>query len=170
MVGGGDGRDGGTTCDNGVPGFGRDAMGARDMEPFTAPEAPGQPEPDPAPGCARAPGETAAEPWLRTELFFGCARPDGSAVAAAEWDAFLDAEITPRFPEGLTVLSGAGQWQEADGDVVEEWSKVVVLLYPLAKREESHAEIEAIRAAYQHRFGQEAVLRADDERPVRALF
>jgi hypothetical protein len=140
------------------------------MAQFAAPDAPGQAASDPAPGRARALDESDAEPWLRTELFFGCARPDGSAVAAAEWDAFLDAEITPRFPEGLTVLSGAGQWQEADGDIVEEWSKVVVLLYPRAKRAESHAEIEVIRAAYAKRFGQEAVLRADDERPVRASF
>ena len=55
---------------------------------------------------------------------------------------------------------------EADGDLVEERSKVVLLLYPHAAQAESHAEIEAIRVAYEQRFGQEAVLRADDARPV----
>ena len=49
---------------------------------------------------------------------------------------------TPRFPEGLTVLEAAGQWQEADGDIIEEFSKVVLLLYR-QRPEESHAEIEA---------------------------
>src|SRR5215216_6139779 len=115
--------------------------------------------------CALVAPGTGATLWLRTELFFGTAKPDGTAVSAAEWEAFLDAEITPRFPEGLTVLEAAGQWQEADGDIVEERSKVVLLLYPPTAQEESHAEIEAIRAAYERRFGQEAVLRAD-ERPV----
>jgi hypothetical protein len=41
-----------------------------------------------------------------------------------------------------------------------------ILLYPSAASAESHAEIEAIRAAYERRFGQEAVLRADHARPV----
>jgi hypothetical protein len=140
--------------------------GAQEMDPLTAPEAPGQTEAEPAPGCGWAPAEIDAEPWLRTELFFGCAKADGTAVTVAEWDAFLDAEITPRFPDGLTVVDAAGQWREADGDLVEESSKVVLLLYPSAASAESHAEIEAIRAAYEQRFGQEAVLRADHARPV----
>ena len=117
-------------------------------------------------GCALVAPGTGATLWLRTDLFFGCAKPDGTAISVAEWEAFLDAEITPRFPEGLTVLEAAGQWQEADGDIIEEFSKVVLLLYPQAMREESHAEIEAIRAAYERRFGQDAVMRADEPRPV----
>jgi hypothetical protein len=135
-----------------------------------APAALGQPDAESAPGCAWVPDEIDAEPWVRTELFFGTAKPDGTAVSEAEWDAFLDAEITPRFPDGLTVLDGAGQWQEADGDIIEERSKVVVLLYPRAAEAESHAEIEAIRTAYEQRFAQESVLRADDDRPVCASF
>jgi hypothetical protein len=118
------------------------------------------------PGCALAAPGTGATLWLRTDLFFGCAKPDGTVISAAEWEAFLDAEITPRFPEGLTVLEAAGQWQEADGDIIEEHSKVVLLLYPQTAQAESHAEIEAIRAAYEQRFGQDAVLRADEPRPV----
>jgi len=140
------------------------------MDLFTVPDTPGPADAGPALVCALVAPGTGAEPWLRTELFFGTAKADGTAVSAAEWEAFVDTEITPRFPEGLTVLEAAGQWQEADGDIIEERSKVVLLLYPRAAREESHAEIEAIRAAYERRFGQEAVLRADDERPVCASF
>ena len=139
---------------------------AEDASRLTVPNAPEPAEASPAPGCALVAPGTGATLWLRTELFFGCAKPDGTAISAAEWEAFLDAEITPRFPEGLTVLEAAGQWQEADGDIIEEHSKVVLLLYPQAAQEESHAEIEAIRAAYEQRFGQEAVLRADEPRPV----
>src|SRR5688500_576526 len=97
-------------------------------------------------GCALIAPEIEAEPWLRTELFFGLSRPDGSAVTDAEWDAFLDSEITPRFPDGLTVLSGAGQWQEEDDDIIEERSKIVILLYPREAVAENSAEIEEIRA------------------------
>ena len=136
----------------------------------SVPAALGQTESADAPGCALSAPELGAEPWLRTELFFGTAKPDGTAVTAAEWDAFVDAEITPRFPDGLTILEAAGQWQEADGDIVEEQSKIVILLYPREASEESNAEIEQIRAAYEREFKQESVLRADDDRPVCTSF
>src|SRR3712207_8041105 len=38
----------------------------------------------PGPGCAAVAPGTDATLWLRTELFFGCARPDGTAISAAE--------------------------------------------------------------------------------------
>lgn len=134
------------------------------------PAALGQSESDAVQGCALIAPEVAAEPWVRTELFFGTARPDGSMVSDAEWDAFLDEEITPRFPDGLTVLSGAGQWQGDDEEIVEERSKIVILLYPREAIDESNARIEEIRAAYEERFQQESVLRADDDRPVCTSF
>jgi hypothetical protein len=121
-------------------------------------------------GCGLYADEIGAEPWLRTELFFGTARPDGTTVSDAEWERFLDTEITPRFPEGLTVLSGAGQWQGDDAAIVEERSKIVILLYPRAAMDESHTEIEEIREAYERAFQQESVLRADDDRPVCTSF
>jgi hypothetical protein len=144
----------------------RERDAAEDAPRVTGRDPPGPTDANPVPGCALVAPGTGATRWLRTDLFFGCARPDGTAISAAEWEAFLDGEITPRFPEGLTVLEAAGQWQEADGDIIEEHSKVVLLLYPHAAQEESHAEIEAIRTAYEQRFGQEAVLRTDEPRPV----
>ncbi len=136
----------------------------------TIPAALGQTESDANQGCALVAPEAAAEPWIRTELFFGTAKPDGSAVSDAEWEAFLDAEITPRFPDGLTVLSGAGQWQGEDDQIVEERSKLVILLYPREAVDASNAEIEQIRSAYEQQFQQESVLRADDDRPVCTSF
>jgi Protein of unknown function (DUF3574) len=121
-------------------------------------------------GCALLAPGVESEPWVRTELFFGLSRPDGPAISDAEWETFLDAEITPRFPDGLTVISGDGQWQSETGQIVEEQSKIVVLLYPSGAIDESNAEIEAIRAAYEQRFHQESVLRADDDRPVCTSF
>lgn len=125
---------------------------------------------DDAAGCAVIAPETGAEPWIRTELFFGLSRPDGSTISETEWESFLDAEITPRFPDGLTVLSASGQWQGEDSQIVEEPSKLLILLYPREAIPESHLEIEEIRAAYEVRFKQESVLRADDDRPVCTSF
>jgi hypothetical protein len=125
---------------------------------------------DDAAGCAILAPETGAEPWIRTELFFGMSRPDGGTISESEWEHFLDTEVTPRFPDGLTVLSAAGQWQGENNDIVEEPSKVLILLYPREAISESHTEIEEIRAAYEKAFQQESVLRADDDRPVCTSF
>src|SRR5688500_2481254 len=46
--------------------------------------------------------------FIRTELFFGTAKPNG-VVTDEEFLLFLDQEVTPRFPDGLTLLKGDGQ-------------------------------------------------------------
>jgi Protein of unknown function (DUF3574) len=120
--------------------------------------------------CDDGLAETDEQPWVRSELFFGTAKPDGTAVTAAEWRAFLDGEITPRFPDGLTVMTGIGQWQEADEEIVQERSMLLILLYPREAAAASGAKIEEIRAAYEQRFRQESVLRADDGLPVCTSF
>ena len=90
-------------------------------------------------------------------LYFGTATPDGT-VSAAEWDAFLRDTVTPRFPEGLTVFSGAGQWRGADGVIVREASYVLELGHGGGASVER--DIAAIIAEYKSRFRQEAVMRA----------
>ena len=47
-----------------------------------------------------------AKAMARLELLFGSTRRQGAPISEEEWTAFLDAEVTPRFPNGLTVLSG----------------------------------------------------------------
>ena len=49
--------------------------------------------------------------FARTELFFGTAKPDGTAVTDEAFSTFLDEQITPRFPDGLTLLKGDGQFR-----------------------------------------------------------
>ncbi|MBM7785356.1 DUF3574 domain-containing protein [Tenggerimyces flavus] len=98
--------------------------------------------------------------FRRTELYFGSARADGKPpVTPAQFDKFVDKYVTPRFPDGLTQLTGEGQWNGSTGPV-EEQSFVVILLYPLDDRG-ANKEIEAIRKDYKKAFGQESVLRAD---------
>jgi hypothetical protein len=114
--------------------------------------------------------QTDEQPWVRTELFFGTSKPDGTAVTQAEWKGFLDGVITPRFPDGLTVMTGFGQWQEADDETVQERSMLLILLYPREFALESGTKIEEIRTAYEQQFQQESVLRTDDGFPVCTSF
>ena len=100
-----------------------------------------------------------ARTMARLELLFGTTRPHGPPVSSEEWAAFLDLEVTPRFPEGLTVLHGPGQWRGSNGTVAREQSRILVIWHSPSNRTE--ADIEAIRAAYKHRFDQESVMRVD---------
>lgn len=122
-------------------------------------------------GClVGSPGSAAAQVALptcqtdylsmaRLELYFGTTQKDGSTVSDAAWGSFLDEEVTPRFPDGLTVLRGYGQWRNSSGEIAKEGSIVLVILY--FPSDESEAKIEDIRAAYKDRFNQESVMRVD---------
>ena len=107
--------------------------------------------------------------FLRTELFFGTAKPDG-VVTDEEFFAFLDAVITPRFPDGLTLLKGDGQFRGEDGVIIKEDSFVLILLYPLEDFRVSTRRIDVIRERYKDQFQQQSVLRVDDPFAVRVSF
>lgn len=94
-----------------------------------------------------------------TLVFFGMATADGGVVSEAEWNGFVAEVLTPRFPDGLTVLSGAGQYQPSGGGpLVREQAKIVLLVHDGSVA--AHRRIEEAAAEYRQRFGQEAVLRA----------
>lgn len=101
-----------------------------------------------------------AEIWNRTELYFGSAKPDGSSVTEAEFTEFVNREVTPRFPDGLTLLTGYGQFKNASGQIVRETSRILILLYPL-RMPGANLKIEEIRNLYKAAFYQESVLRTD---------
>jgi Protein of unknown function (DUF3574) len=108
--------------------------------------------------CSNIP---AAKPVTRTELFFGLRKPNGAEVNNAEFQQFLDREVTPRFPDGFTVISGQGQFKDARGAILQERSKLLLLLYPISAT--SSQQIEQIRTAYIKSFQQQSVLRADNQ-------
>jgi Protein of unknown function (DUF3574) len=105
---------------------------------------------------ALGPGES----FARTELYFGLSKANGSIIGDTDFGTFIDQEVTPRFPDGLTVLSGFGQFKNAKGLIVREPSRILVLFYPV-NQPENNQKLEAIRAAYKATFQQESVLRAD---------
>jgi len=102
----------------------------------------------------------AGDLWKRTELYFGSEKPDGSVVTEREFQQFVDAQVTPHFPDGLTLLAGYGQFRNAAGQIVKERSHVLILLYPMQTGDANMA-VEAIRTAYKDAFQQESVLRID---------
>jgi hypothetical protein len=103
---------------------------------------------------------TSREVWARTELYFGTQKPDGSMVTEQDFVGFVDAQVTPKFPDGLTLLSGYGQFRNSAGTIVKERSMVLILFYP-PQTEGANARIEEIRRAYKYEFQQESVLRVD---------
>jgi hypothetical protein len=103
-------------------------------------------------------------------LFFGTNKPDGNVVTDVDWQNFLNMHITPRFPDGLTVLKGDGQFRNSQGIIVRERSIVLILLYPVQTRRSSSNKIEEIRRLYKQEFQQESVLRADAPLPVKVSF
>src|SRR5262249_34434642 len=103
-------------------------------------------------GCAASPARTlsppgqipAGETLTRSELFFGRSRPDGRTVTDAEWAAFVDEEVTPRFPDGLTILDAIGQYRDRSGRILREATKVLLIVHPTDER--SRAALEEMRA------------------------
>jgi hypothetical protein len=93
----------------------------------------------------------------RVELFFGAAFNDGKPIGDADWQDFLDKEVTPRFPAGLTAYEAYGQWQRSDGQIEKSPSRVLLIWYA----GDQSSRIEAIRAAYKKRFRQMSVMRVD---------
>lgn len=112
-----------------------------------------------ASGCASGgrpqcgPGEQA---MLSEALYFGTSKPGGT-VAPADWQAFLDEVVTPRFPQGFSVWRAAGQWKSEAGPIVSEASYVLNIVHAGASSDRQ--ALGDIVEAYKTRFQQEAVLR-----------
>jgi hypothetical protein len=102
----------------------------------------------------------AAVGWVRTELYFGIALADdpNPTRTEAKWRAFLDSEVTPRFPDGLSVFDIYGQWRsKGQAQPVRQRSKVLVVLYP--DTPQHRADIDAVRAAWKRDTGDQSVLK-----------
>lgn len=110
-------------------------------------------------GCAslEGPGCPRGQERLRTaQLFFGRDEAGKASVSEAQFHRFVDEELTPRFPDGLTVLDGGGQWKGPQNKLIRESSKLVLIVLPRAG--DAAARLEAVRTAYKTRFHQESVL------------
>jgi hypothetical protein len=111
------------------------------------------------------PGQTKG--WVDTKLYFGLGpveHPE-KGVSEADWRGFLDREVTPRFPNGLSVLDVYGQWQGTNQTTPERLrSKMLIIDYP--DTADNRAKIEAIRSAWKQLTGDKSVLRITEPADV----
>ena len=93
----------------------------------------------------------AQKSWIVAELLFGRDR-----VSETRWARFLAKEVTPRFPDGLTVIDAKGQWRNpATNRIARERSKVVMIAMPPGADNDSR--LRQIIDAYKTRFKQQSV-------------
>ena len=105
-----------------------------------------------------------ASGWVRSELYFGVGeepgkaeRPQAEGISEAQWRQFLDSEVTPRFPDGLTVFDAYGQWLfRGDAEPNRLRTKVLVVLHE--NTPQRRADIEAIRLAWKQKTHHQSVL------------
>ncbi|WOJ90479.1 DUF3574 domain-containing protein [Methylocapsa polymorpha] len=99
-----------------------------------------------------------SKPMARLELLFG-ASFKGGKVGPRDFARFIEKEVTPRFPDGLSVFEGHGQWRAKSGGLIREPSRLLLIWHEPDSA--SDAKIEAIRTAYKRRFKQQSVMRVD---------
>jgi hypothetical protein len=102
------------------------------------------------PDCPRG-----LKPMISAELFFGADQVGGGQVDETAWTHFLDTEVTPRFPEGLTTWVADGRWRAPSGAPTHERSRVLLLL--ISPDAATRARLEAVRTAFRTQFHQLSV-------------
>ena len=96
------------------------------------------------------------KPTQVAEMMFGRKIGDRIGVSEVEWNRFVDREITPRFPAGLTVFNVSGQWQDrSNNKIVREPSKIVQIVLP--GEDNDISRLNEIAEAYKTRFKQQSV-------------
>jgi len=82
--------------------------------------------------------------WMVADLLFG-----RSHVSEANWARFVATEVTPRFPDGFTVIDARGQ------KISRERSKLLMIAMPPGADHDER--LQKIIEAYKARFKQQSV-------------
>ena len=94
--------------------------------------------------------------WIRSEIFFGRIIPGGGQVSEEQFASFLQDSVTKAFPVGMTVYDVYGQMERADGDIVRQDTKVVLLVHDGSQANEQ--AITDIISNYRSSFGNPQVM------------
>ena len=90
------------------------------------------------------------QPMLDIELLLGRGK-----ASDARWRQFLAREVTPRFPDGLTVYETTGQWRDPATKIISrEKSRVLRIIVPT---DTARDRIDAVAEAYRKQFAQKSV-------------
>jgi hypothetical protein len=117
-------------------------------------------------GCAGVAPNGSTQTMTETDLYFGMSKSTGGTVSPEEWTTFVTDVVSPRFPDGLTIEDGQGEWRGADQKVTWEKTRVIVLVYVSTSKKEK--AIEEIRDEYKKREQQESVMKVSH--PVSVSF
>lgn len=104
--------------------------------------------------CEAAPESNAG---TRVALYFGRHIEGRDLVTREQFEAFLDAHLTPHVA-GLTVAEAEGRYRMPDGSVVEEPSFMVILLLAADQASDVEPIVHETAAAYIRDFRQHSVL------------
>jgi hypothetical protein len=110
-------------------------------------------------GCARTaptcllPGQARMQ---QIDMFFGRDIAGRGPVTEAEWADFARREITPRFPDGFTVIDARGQWLNPQAGTIGAEATEMVRI-DVAPGAGVPGRVAAVAAAYRARFRQIAV-------------
>jgi hypothetical protein len=102
---------------------------------------------------ACAPGQQA---MLTAELLFGRKIGDLVGVSETDFRRFVDQEVTPRFPDGLTTLDATGQYRDRErGTLIREPSKLVLIA--TSDEAANREKLAMILETYKRSFSQQSV-------------
>ncbi|MFP5234281.1 MAG: DUF3574 domain-containing protein [Acidobacteriota bacterium] len=116
-------------------------------------------------GDAAHPAQT--QGWIEAKLYFGIGPADHpeKGISEARWRLFLDRQVTPRFPSGLSVLDVYGQWQGKQKTTPERLHTKLLVLY-IPNTADTRAKLDAIRSAWKKMTGDQSVLLATEPADV----
>lgn len=98
----------------------------------------------------------ALRPQQVAQLLFGRDIGGRLGVSEAAWRRFVAREVTPRFPNGLTIIDASGEWRSRGrGAIVREPSKLIEIVLP--GRGDDQNRLDAIVAAFKQQFRQVSV-------------
>jgi len=98
---------------------------------------------------------------VTAELYFGRDIRGAGEVSDADWTQFVDNEITPRFPAGLSVSDVYGQWRTPKGEFEREQTKALFLV--LSGTAAERQSLALVRDAYKQRFHQDSVMLVEQQ-------
>lgn len=111
-----------------------------------------------APGATPPACPAGTEAATVAEAYFGRSLRDGGEVTEAQWANFLAEIVTPAFPDGLTALDGYGQWRNREGRILQERSKVFVVVLPGQDAAAARRRLLSVEEAWKARSRQQSVL------------
>ncbi|QQE10512.1 DUF3574 domain-containing protein [Planctomycetota bacterium] len=104
--------------------------------------------------------EVVGDGWIeayRVDLYFGRDMGNEGEVDEDAFERFIDEYVTPHVG-GMTIYKAEGRYRLSSGEVIEEGSYVVTVLY---RKDEGEVVMDALKKAasdYAERFEQESVL------------